>query len=83
MQYEKTSGERQNGEKKLETSTDYPPYIWYYARYACNMRAHDGVGRMAVVVWLLNVASLCFFLSELIKLHRRWRARKKKEIGAH
>ena len=28
-----------------------------------------------MIAWVLNFASLCFFLSEVVKLHRRWRAR--------
>ena len=28
-----------------------------------------------MITWLLNIVSSCFFFSEIIKMHRRWRAR--------
>jgi len=28
-----------------------------------------------MITWLLNIASSCFFISEVIKLQRRWKAK--------
>lgn len=30
-----------------------------------------------MIVWLLNIAAICFFISTLIGLHRKWRARER------
>jgi len=30
-----------------------------------------------MINWLLNIASVCFFIAEVIKMHRKWRAKKK------